>query len=111
MTNNRSLLFTSALVVTLLGYMYADSLVFLFSRWVGTEDSSHGIFVPFISGYLIWQARLRLSQISREKSWLGLAVIALGLMLYVVGTLGTRMSWGMFSKSQTTKCSAHVAEN
>mgnify|MGYP003393261258 CR=1 FL=1 len=89
MTSNRSLLFTSALVVALLGYMYADSLVFLFSRWIGTEDSSHGIFVPFISGYLIWQARLRLSQISREKSWLGLAVIALGLMLYVVGELST----------------------
>jgi len=89
MTSNRSLLFTSALVVALLGYMYADSLVFLFSRWVGTEDYSHGIFVPFISGYLIWQARLRLSHISREKSWLGLAVIALGLMLYVVGELST----------------------
>lgn len=89
MTSNRSLLFTSALVVTLLGYMYADSLVFLFSRWAGTEDYSHGIFVPFISGYLIWQSRHRLSQVSREKSWLGLAVIALGLMLYVVGELST----------------------
>lgn len=89
MTSYRSLLFTSALVVALLGYMYADSLVFLFSRWIGTEDSSHGIFVPFISGYLIWQARLRLSQITREKSWLGLAVITLSLMLYVVGELST----------------------
>jgi len=89
MTSNRSLLFTSALVLALLGYMYADSLIFLFSRWIGTEDYSHGIFVPFISGYLIWQARLRLGQISREKSWLGLAVIALGLMLYVVGELST----------------------
>lgn len=89
MASNRYLIFTSVLVVALLSYMYADSLVFLFSRWVGTEDSSHGIFVPFISGYLIWQARLRLSRISREKSWLGLAVIALGLMLYVVGELAT----------------------
>ena len=89
MARNRSLLFISVLVVALLGYMYAESLAYLFSRWVGTEDYSHGIFVPLISGYLIWQARLRLSQISREKSWLGLAVIALGLMLYVVGELST----------------------
>lgn len=89
MTSNRSLLFTSVLVVALLGYMYADSLVFLFSRWFGTEDYSHGIFVPFISGYLIWQSRHRLSQASKEKSWWGLAVIALGLVLYVIGELST----------------------
>jgi exosortase D (VPLPA-CTERM-specific) len=89
MTINRYHLFTSVLVVALLGYMYSDSLVFLFSRWFGTEDYSHGIFVPFISGYLIWQSRHRLSQISNEKSWLGLVIIAVGLMLYVVGELST----------------------
>ncbi|MBH0201196.1 MAG: EpsI family protein [Nitrospira sp.] len=89
MASTRSILFTSLLIVALLGYMYVDSLVYLVSRWLGTEDYSHGIFVPFISGYLIWQARHRLNQVSREKSWLGLAVIALGLMLYVVGELST----------------------
>lgn len=89
MTSNRYLLFTSVLVVALLGYMYAESLAYLFSRWVGSEDYSHGIFVPFISAYLIWQDRHRLSQGSSEKSWWGLAVIALGLVLYVVGELST----------------------
>jgi len=89
MAGNRYLIFTSVLVVTLLGYMYADSLVFLLSRWLGTEDYSHGIFVPFISGYLIWQYRHRLGQGSKEKSWWGVAVIALGLVLYVVGELST----------------------
>ncbi len=89
MTSNRYLLFTSVLVVALLGYMYAESLAYLFNRWVGTEDYSHGIFVPFISAYLIWQYRHRLSQGSKEKSWWGLAVIALGLVLYVVGELST----------------------
>ncbi|OQW33588.1 MAG: hypothetical protein A4E19_04170 [Nitrospira sp. SG-bin1] len=89
MTSNRYLLFTSILIVALVGYMYAESLAYLSSRWVGTEDYSHGIFVPFISGYLIWQQRQRLSQVTREKSWLGLIVIAVGLVLYVVGELST----------------------
>ena len=89
MTSNRYLIGTSVLVVAFLGYMYTDSLVFLFNRWFGTEDYSHGIFVPFISGYLIWQSRRRLNQVSREKSWLGLVVVALGLLLYVVGELST----------------------
>lgn len=89
MTRTRSFLFTSALIVALLGYMYADSLVFLFSRWFGTEDYSHGIFVPVISGFLIWQSRHRLLEVSKQQSWWGLAVIAVGLMLYVVGELST----------------------
>jgi len=89
MARNRSLIFTSILVVALLGYMYAESLAYLFSRWLGTEDYSHGIFVPFISGYLAWQCRHRLSQVSKEKSWWGLGVIAVGLILYAVGELST----------------------
>lgn len=89
MAGNRYLIFISVMVVALLGYMYADSLVFLFSRWLGTEDYSHGIFVPFISGYLIWQYRHRLGQGSKEKSWWGVVVIALGLVLYVIGELST----------------------
>ncbi|HWF62592.1 MAG TPA: VPLPA-CTERM-specific exosortase XrtD [Nitrospira sp.] len=90
MTRARSFFFfTSVLIVALLGYMYADSLVFLFSRWFGTEDYSHGIFVPLISGFLVWQSRHRLSQVSGEKSWWGFAVIALGFVVYVVGELST----------------------
>jgi exosortase D (VPLPA-CTERM-specific) len=89
MTSNRYLIFTSVLVVALLRYMYAESLAYLFSRWLGTEDYSHGIFVPFISGYLVWQSRHHLSEVSKEKSWWGLAVIMLGLALYVVGELST----------------------
>jgi exosortase D (VPLPA-CTERM-specific) len=89
MTSNRYFTITSVLVVALLGYMYADSLVFLISRWFGTEDYSHGIFVPLISGFLIWQSRHRLAQVSKGKAWWGLAVIALGLVLYVIGELST----------------------
>lgn len=89
MASNRYLIFSSILMVALLGYMYAESLAYLVSRWLGTEDYSHGIFVPFISGYLIWQSRHHLSKISKEKSWWGLAVMALGLVLYVVGELST----------------------
>lgn len=89
MASNRYLIFTAVLVAALLGSMYAESLAYLFGRWFGTEDYSHGVFVPFISGYLIWKSRFRLSQVSNEKSWWGLAVIALGLLLYLVGELST----------------------
>lgn len=89
MARTRSLFIASVLVVALLGYIYADSLVFLFDYWIGSEDYSHGIFVPLISGFLIWQARHRLSQIPSEGAWWGVGVIAMGLLLYVVGELAT----------------------
>ena len=53
MTSSRYLIVTSVLVVALVGYMYAESLAYLFSRWVGTEDYSHGTFAPLISGFLV----------------------------------------------------------
>ncbi|NGZ10084.1 MAG: VPLPA-CTERM-specific exosortase XrtD [Nitrospira sp. LK70] len=89
MTGTRSFLLTSVLIVALLIYMYAESLAFLFIRWFGTDDYSHGIFVPFISAFLIWQSRNRLLQVPRNKSWWGLVVITAGLFLYVVGELST----------------------
>ncbi|MFO0697957.1 MAG: VPLPA-CTERM-specific exosortase XrtD [Nitrospira sp.] len=89
MTSTRTLFVSSVLILVLLGCLYADSLVFLFSGWLGSEDYSHGLFVPLISGFLIWQARHRLSHLPRHQSWWGLAVIGLGLLLYVVGELST----------------------
>ena len=89
MASTRALFISSILIVAFLGYLYTDSLVFLFSRWFGSDDYSHGLFVPLISGFLIWQSRHRLSQLPRAQSWWGLAVIGLGLILYVVGELST----------------------
>lgn len=89
MTSRHYLVISSALAIALLAYMYADSLVFLFGHWMGSEDYSHGIFVPLISAFLVWQVRQRVEQVKRENSWWGLAVVTLGLLLYVVGEFST----------------------
>ena len=88
MTRKLSLAFSAALVVALLGYLYADSLAFLFRQW-GSEDYSHGMFVPLISLFLIWQARHRIAHAGAGNSWWGLAVISAGLILYGIGELAT----------------------
>lgn len=80
----------SAVVATVsLGFLYADSLAFLFGYWIGSEDYSHGIFVPLISLFLIWQARHRLADAATETAWWGLAVMLGGLFLYWIGDLAT----------------------
>ena len=81
--------FSAILVTVLLGYIYADSLVFLFNHWIGSEDYSHGIFVPLISLFLIWQARYRIAEAGAENSWWGFGMISAGLFLYWSGELAT----------------------
>ena len=76
------------LTVALLGYMYADSLMFLFGQWM-SDDYSHGIFVPIISGAIAWQRRHRLAAVGLAPSWWGPVVVLVGLSLYFVGNLST----------------------
>ena len=89
MTSTLVIGFSALLATVLLGYLYADSLVFLFNHWFGSEDYSHGMFVPAISLFLIWQARHRIAVAGIENSWWGLAVISAGLFLYGIGEFAT----------------------
>ena len=79
---------TALLIFALLGYMYVDSLVFLFEQW-GSDDYSHGIFVPFITVFLIWYRRRRLVTPNSSSSWMGPAIVLAGLILHAAGNLAT----------------------
>src|SRR5688572_5571954 len=81
--------FSILLATVSLGCLYADSLAFLFGYWIDSEDYSHGIFVPLISLFLIWQVRHRLAEAGAEFTWWGPAVVVGGLFLYWIGDLAT----------------------
>jgi exosortase D (VPLPA-CTERM-specific) len=72
----------------MLGYMYADSVRYMVGQWEA-EDYSHGFFIPFISAFLIWQRRERLTGMDLHPSWWGPAVILVGLFFYVIGDYAT----------------------
>lgn len=74
--------------MALLGYMYADSLRFMFGQW-GSDDYSHGFFVPIISLFLIWQRRHRVVAAGISPSWWGPGIVLVGLLLYVIGDYAT----------------------
>ncbi len=76
------------LSVVLLGYMYADSIAFLVGQWA-SDDYGHGMFVPFISAFVLWQRRHRLTRLKPAPSWLGPLVVLAGLLLYTAGNLAT----------------------
>lgn len=89
MSSKLSLGFSAVLATIALAYVYFDSLTFLFRYWIGSDDYSHGIFVPLISLFLIWHARHRIAAIGPQSSWWGLAIVVAGLCLFGIGELAT----------------------
>jgi len=73
-----------AVLTTVLGYLYADSLRFLGEAWL-EDNNSHGLFIPVIALYLIWLQWQALESVEHRGSWWGLSIVAAGLFVYVVG--------------------------
>src|SRR5262245_31129433 len=74
-----------ASVMTVLGYLYADSLRFLLETWLGDDNYSHGPFIPLISLYLIWLRWGALQTAERRGVWWGFPIIIAALGVFVVG--------------------------
>lgn len=87
----RSLTWVLALLlpVGILGFTFYDSITYMAELWLTDENYGHGMLVPWITLYLIWQRRHLLIARSTSGSWWGLAWILMGAALYVVGELAT----------------------
>ncbi len=75
------------LAVTLIAAIvpFAGVLGDLYNIWNLQPEYSHGLIIPVLSAYLIWRRRDELRGLPFAGSWLGLALIALGLALRVLG--------------------------
>lgn len=60
--------------------------------WYIDEDMGHGFFVPAVSAYMIWQRRNELLARRYRPALWGLAVVALGGLLLVLGTLAVEQT-------------------
>lgn len=78
--------FTGSTVLMLL--VYAPILIWMWDRWFARDSYySHGILIPFFSGYLIWQNREELKKIVCKESRLGLILIIAGLGVHFISSL------------------------
>ena len=78
--------------------IYGESLYALFASVLQREGSSHALFVPFISGYIIW---LKLDKIKAIKSQVALVpggmVVAVGLLIFYLCRNNTGFSMAALS--------------
>jgi exosortase len=68
--------------------LYAPTFHMFIYDWSNDDNYSHGFLVPLIVGYLVWTKRKELQKTQPKPSIWGLGVLMLGLIIYLVGTIG-----------------------
>ena len=68
--------------------LYHSVLVELIHDWVIDENYSHGFLIPLVSAFFIWRKRDRLQTRQRKSNGIGLAIFILGLLLFIVASIG-----------------------
>jgi exosortase D (VPLPA-CTERM-specific) len=75
-------------LLLLLGWLYASTLVHLVLQWFNDPYFEHGIFVPLFAAFVLWQDRKRLKEIPQIPSWTGLPLVVLSTLVLILGVLG-----------------------
>jgi exosortase len=73
----------------IIGLFYFNTLGWLVNSWMHNEYYSHGLLVPFISGYIIWKMKDELAALEKKQAWEGLAIVTAGLVLQGISVLWT----------------------
>src|SRR5277367_5029887 len=79
-----------AAVVGLLSlWPFWDGLTRMWGWWVDQPEYSHGLLIPPVAAFLMWQQKDRLERIPFTANWWGVLLVLLGGGLLIVGQLGT----------------------
>jgi len=85
MTNTLWVLLGLSAALTL--FVFWEPVARLMKNWLTRPEYSHGLVIPAVSIYLIWQRRAQLSATSFAGSWVGVAAVLAGTGLWLVGEL------------------------
>jgi exosortase len=81
----------AAVLLLLVGWLYASILSRLAVQWWNDPNFSHGFFVPLFSFFVLWQDRARLEKLPAKPSFWGLPILVLAVGVLVVGVLGAEL--------------------
>jgi exosortase len=71
-----------------LAAVYLPHVAYMVQNWWTDPNYSHGFLIPAVAGWLIWRRRQELAGLPARPSAWGVAVIAGGLLLLVLGQAG-----------------------
>lgn len=84
-------------IAALLLSLYAGSLVDLFRVLLADPNSSHGLLIPPIAGFLLWRRRRRLAALPKATEFRGLFLVFLGVVLLPLGAAAEIPAMAPFS--------------
>jgi len=84
-------IYSWVLVGVLVVMVYSTVLGKLVTDWWEIPDFSHGFLVPLFATYLVWVDRKALRQTRIRPVWGGVAVVAAGLGILLIGVYGAEL--------------------
>ena len=67
---------------------YVPTFIWMWDRWFARDSYyNHGILIPFVTLYLIWQRKEELKLIEPNRSVWGIQLIILGVLIHVLSSL------------------------
>ncbi len=97
--------------------LYEHGLNRMVQYWFSREEYSHGVMIPLITTFLIWQKKDVLARMSYSGSWMGVAttlagagiilignisaitaIIQYGFVIALTGLVSAHMGWRAFKK-------------
>jgi exosortase len=85
-------LYKPVAIAAALAFVYFAVLMKLSRDWWTDENYSHGLLVPFIIGFIVWQERKRFTEQQRTSAlWLGAVCVSFALLALWAGTAGAEL--------------------
>lgn len=79
-------------IAAALAFVYFAVLMKLSRDWWTDENYSHGLLVPFIIGFIVWQERKRFTEQQRTSAlWTGVVCVSFALLALWAGTAGAEL--------------------
>ena len=69
--------------------LYWQVFMKLINDWNVDPNYSHGYFIPFLAGFMIWLQKENLKKAVKKPANWGVAIIALGLLQFIVSWVGS----------------------
>jgi exosortase len=91
MTLDRKYLVGITLIAGAILLVYWPVLHGLVTAWIQDGNYSHGFLIPPLAAYFAWERRDRLKKLPTNPSWFGLVVMVAGIVILLVGLLGSEL--------------------
>jgi exosortase D (VPLPA-CTERM-specific) len=66
-------------------WLFWDGLSRMYAWWIDVPEYSHGLLIPPVAAFLMWQQKDRLERMEFLGSWWGVAVVLLGGLFLLLG--------------------------